>query len=50
MSKLDDEDVYLIKFKLSIYMSNAATAKIFSVSSSTIDRIRNGQAWKHIKP
>lgn len=50
MSKLDDKDVYLIKFKLSIYLSNTATAKIFNVSSSTIDRIRNGQAWKHIKP
>ena len=48
MAKLDDEDVYFIKFKLSLYLSNAATARFYGVSGSTVDRIRNGQAWSHI--
>lgn len=47
MAKLDTEAVILIKYSLT-FLSNAKTAKLIGVSGTTIDRIRNGEAWKHI--
>ena len=48
-SKLNSNNVYMIKQMLTNGMSHRAIGRNFDVDKSTISRINTGEIWKHIK-
>lgn len=48
-AKLDEADIMEIRGLVRSGMARAAVARMFSVSSSTVERIIKGDTWKHVR-